>query len=787
MSILTIYMIQYLGVRSVLKMIFPHVVAMSSDAKVSGACSGAILKWILNLRNLRTWAVKMLDATGKPGPGILEGSLSMLGNYRQCLEVRAPDEDEIELVDGEFREYFRGQYCVLQLRPHLPEKRPFFSLNSTLPSLLRKSYKYYEKNVYDDLSELALAFNFVHIRADLCVPSLCSRDDIQRVANFLASKVDLRARVARCDIQAFTDQQPTTTTTTSIKSFLGSLDKIQSSWLIAFCIFILIISLSTIIHCSIETTGKRLASPNQLNNLQRKQTSSLSSLANGSRFGSLLTSMSLFKAWSQIKHVHLEQINDKRPVFLYAIKLGLLLWIFLVNLVSQLDFQFMREMLPMRQMIMDLPMQFLVNSTLQYDALLLITAFIYAYENINSNLMDLIKFNIGKYSSLMPSIMLLVGLTTLTPLLYLDKSPVWHDFVDQQANVCKTNGLYNLLFIQNFFSFEQICLPQTWIFCVELQLSLLAIPIVYMMNRQFDNYHGKFRGASTPIYILLLTTCLGCLLNFLNVYTNSLPPAWFLTYPDKDDKAHYFTTHLYKTSSHLIAFSTGLICGHLCRCKSISNFSGKPYGRKSSQSVMSLTSFLLMLAIVFGTHSWSLSGRAHIDWPITSALYASFAPLGWSIAWCLLLFRLAVPAWSDKSEEAAGTLSSAMQSLGPLLVRLGRLGFLAYLINPYVNTFVYAIQEQTIFSSIIMLAHTLIGNVFFTYLLAFIVSLLIEIPIQRLTKKLLLGPKRQCTNFGIIARQLDIHQRQMQLHGHGHDSFSAPEVNTLDDSGKDKY
>lgn len=39
-------------------MIFPHVVALASDAKVSGNCSGAILKWILNLRNLRSWAVK---------------------------------------------------------------------------------------------------------------------------------------------------------------------------------------------------------------------------------------------------------------------------------------------------------------------------------------------------------------------------------------------------------------------------------------------------------------------------------------------------------------------------------------------------------------------------------------------------------------------------------------------------------------------------------------------------------------------------------------------------------
>lgn len=125
----------------------------------------------------------MLDAIGKPSAGILEGSLTMFGNYHECLSVRAPDEDEIEVVE-EFREYFRGQYCVLQMKPYLPKKTHFYSLNSSVPSVQRSSYKYYEKNVYDDLSELAMAFHFVNIRADLCVPSLCSRDDIQRVADF---------------------------------------------------------------------------------------------------------------------------------------------------------------------------------------------------------------------------------------------------------------------------------------------------------------------------------------------------------------------------------------------------------------------------------------------------------------------------------------------------------------------------------------------------------------------------------------------------------------------------
>lgn len=46
------------GIRSILKLVFPQIVAVSQDAKVSGDCSGGILKWILSLRNLRSWAIK---------------------------------------------------------------------------------------------------------------------------------------------------------------------------------------------------------------------------------------------------------------------------------------------------------------------------------------------------------------------------------------------------------------------------------------------------------------------------------------------------------------------------------------------------------------------------------------------------------------------------------------------------------------------------------------------------------------------------------------------------------
>lgn len=722
------------GVRAILKVIFPHVVAMSTDAKVSGNCSGAILKWILNLRNMRSWAVKMLDATGKPSAGILSGSLSFLGNYRQCLQVSAPDEDEIELVD-EYREYFRGQYCVLQMKPPLPAKPSFYSLNSTIASLLRNTntYKYYEKTAYDELSELALAFNFVNLRADLCVPSLCSRDDIQRVADFIGAKLDMRARVLRCDTMANqTDSR---------------LDRSQLAWLIVLGLALASVLVSTMIALA-------FGPPN--NPHHRK-----------SRLYSLLSSMSISRSYGHMRDVQLERVQSQKPLFLYSLRLIVLLWVFLVALVGQLNFQFLREMLTMRQTIMLWPMQLIVNSSLAYDALILLTAFTYSYQNISSNMRDLIKYNVSKYSRLAPSVMLLVALTCLTPLLYANKSPVWRDFTDKPAEVCKQNGIFNLLFVQNLlFNYDQMCLPQSWLLCVELQLCLLAIPIVYLLNRNFDQNHGRFKLMSVPVLSLISLAFFGCAWNFRNVHSNQLPAAWFLTYPDQDHKNLYFSQHLAQTGAHLTTFAVGLLAGHLFRCQAISCFSGRPYGRKCCTNLMSLASLVTMVALVFGTHKWSLSGVSHLEQPFASALYAALAPLAWSLAWALLLFRLTVPEFSSTTEKTElADPPCWLSSGGANLVRLGRLSFLAYLLNPYVNQFFLAVQEQTVFSSILMLGHQYIGNLVYTFALAAIVSLLVELPFRRLTKKLALGSRRQCTNFGIIARQLNIHEKQAQQRG----------------------
>lgn len=69
----------------------------------------------------------MFDAFGKLPNGFINGNINALGDYDQCLSVN---------VSG----HFRGQYCLLDVAPPLPERRPFVSTRSEVPEFINISH-----------------------------------------------------------------------------------------------------------------------------------------------------------------------------------------------------------------------------------------------------------------------------------------------------------------------------------------------------------------------------------------------------------------------------------------------------------------------------------------------------------------------------------------------------------------------------------------------------------------------------------------------------------------------
>lgn len=72
-------------------------------------------------------------------------------------------------------------------------------------------------------------------------------------------------------------------------------------------------------------------------------------------------------------------------------------------------------------------------------------------------------------------------------------------------------------------------MPESWIFCVEMQLGAVFVVILGVMASL------KKRGSDVLAWMLLASTIvLGFVLNFVEVYTNDLPPTWIWTLPDPE-------------------------------------------------------------------------------------------------------------------------------------------------------------------------------------------------------------------------------------------------------------
>nr|XP_042904057.1 uncharacterized protein LOC107438388 [Parasteatoda tepidariorum] len=64
----------------------------------------------INFKDIQnSWALKILDAFGKPETGILEGNLKFLGDFDECKSVYAPKKKNSDAGN------FHGKYCSLKL------------------------------------------------------------------------------------------------------------------------------------------------------------------------------------------------------------------------------------------------------------------------------------------------------------------------------------------------------------------------------------------------------------------------------------------------------------------------------------------------------------------------------------------------------------------------------------------------------------------------------------------------------------------------------------------------
>ncbi|KAM7303845.1 nose resistant to fluoxetine protein 6 [Ixodes scapularis] len=169
--------------------LLPHVLKMSEDNDLSAQCTSAFIAVLRKLRSLDRNVLRMVDASGKLAPGLLEGSLTDFGNFDECLSVAVGD-------DPSAHPLFRGQYCMVKARPPLPPKpwvvsKHFQAVNFSL---------FPETSVIRELLEDAGTFYATTTRTGLCMPSSCSKQDVESIVKGVFHTMHWSAVVSYCTI-----------------------------------------------------------------------------------------------------------------------------------------------------------------------------------------------------------------------------------------------------------------------------------------------------------------------------------------------------------------------------------------------------------------------------------------------------------------------------------------------------------------------------------------------------------------------------------------------------------
>ncbi|XP_067686169.1 nose resistant to fluoxetine protein 6-like [Haliotis asinina] len=127
----------------------------NNQGQVGTQCMTDIMEYCSALKNKTLWALQMVDATGRPGPGLLKGNLQFYGNFDECLEVRG-------VVDGNDGNTIEGNHCLAFI---------------TLPSIVTDVIK---NPINGMLGGTTPTFQW-----HMCVPKSCSEQDVKQALNLL--------------------------------------------------------------------------------------------------------------------------------------------------------------------------------------------------------------------------------------------------------------------------------------------------------------------------------------------------------------------------------------------------------------------------------------------------------------------------------------------------------------------------------------------------------------------------------------------------------------------------
>lgn len=678
--------------------------ATISNCKRNGTLDCACSRQRSQKLTASSWILKVLDSFGKVPAGFLSGNTFWIGDYEQCTKLA------VHQSGGNFK----GQYCTLYMPINLDMSGALVASSSKCSNNsdpLQKGRKLAQSSV---------------LRYGFCVPNSCDGSLLNQTL-FSPLLLNITNNLLNQMLKGKLDKPLKKLPFIGINCHSPAKDRLKDDGfaiamivLLAFFAFLLIVGTA---YEYLDYGPRAEAFP--LKASQPGEMSRAEYYASVSGFQKALLAFSVIGNGKKVlsmeaKAGQLDCIHGIRFISMTWVILGHTYYFAAKYVANLVDFM---------QILKEFSSQAVLNATVSVDSFFVISGLLMTYLFLSTtnkrkgrNLRSVyhwIMYYVHRYIRLTPVYAIILGLD-IGLFKYLTDGPLWNQ-EGVEINNCKDSWWYNILYVNNFFGVDDLCMGHSWYLAIDMQIYWVAPPVLVLF------------WFFAPGAILILTALIA--LHFgLNAYVEwdwDFPPnaAWTLApqqfNPNPLVGLWYFKYDYVPTYTRCGTYCIGMLFGYaLYRIHKRSGALKYHINRW-----LNLAIWLLMAVaacwVLYGL--WPIS-RGDISPKSFNIFYAAANRLIWGVAVGWVVFACVT--------GNGGPVNTLLSS--PYIFPFSRLTYCAYLIHPFVMYYEYSGADRPVyFKDHYTFVYYFFAHFTVAYALAFILSLAFESPILTLEKLIL--------------------------------------------------
>ncbi|XP_018359390.1 PREDICTED: uncharacterized protein LOC108758780 [Trachymyrmex cornetzi] len=529
--------------------------------------------FLRQLRGYKLWALQMLDSSAKIPSGLLRGNVNQLGDYDQCLGVLA----HVKVDEKTIR--IQGKYCLATVDLHATHS------DMRLPVHLMQARAFIRGNMHDPGHFVP---KFTSFNWALCLPAACSAKDAE-----YALESTLKDYNGTVGIKFTVNVDPNMC---YVKQKSQTYSKETIGVLYFYAMIICLVIIATVRDYFVETRGK------------------------GNYSERIIMSFSLRRT---IKALLKEATDAADITCIYGIRTLAMIILYVGHQLMTIPRIPFSNRISFTE-IANSPVSSILRVALVYtDTFLLLSGVLTAYNmakelKTRGEIRWFCRF-VARFIRLSPALLAVVFWYAFV-MEHIGSGPQWNSVIMANAELCKYNAWTTLLYVQNFFPFEEMCASHTHQLALDMQLSLLAPILVFFLQ------YKLIIGMLLMAFLILLSATL----RYIATINNYLS---IVIYHGISLKRLYKTANLtyvlplHRTTPYVFGVGLGVLL----------HYTGK---NVRIHRVLVILGWLI--AITLGSWSlfspWRQAKRDYVYDAEEATHYAVIGPVLWAAALCWSIF-----------------------------------------------------------------------------------------------------------------------------------------------------